>query len=88
MLFGLYKAKETYKDTQAYHKYDILIFKEALKLDELTENLRPELLLKEMNGTIPGKMVSQKWFHLVHSTFYSIMMQAVLCPLPNDEPNP
>ncbi|MDP3946537.1 MAG: hypothetical protein Q8Q51_11645 [Lutibacter sp.] len=48
VLFGLHKAKEANKDTQAYHKYDILIFKEELKLVELTENLTPDLLLKEM----------------------------------------
>ncbi len=48
MLFGLRIAKESNKDTQAYYKYDILIFKENLKLAELTGNLSPELLLKEM----------------------------------------
>lgn len=48
VLFGLHKVKETNKDMQAYHKYDILIFKEELKLAELTGDLMPELLLKEM----------------------------------------
>ena len=48
VLFGLSKAKESNKDTQAYYKYDILIFNEDLKLAELTGNLTPELLLKEM----------------------------------------
>lgn len=48
VLFGLHKAKEANKDMQAYHKYDILIFKEELKLAELTGNFTPELLLKEM----------------------------------------
>ncbi|HCE53481.1 MAG TPA: hypothetical protein DER05_00130 [Lutibacter sp.] len=48
VLFGLHKAKETNKDMQAYHKYDILIFKEELKLAELTGNFTPDLLLKEM----------------------------------------
>ena len=48
LLFGLRKAKDANKDMQAYHKYDILIFKEELKLAELTGNITPELLLKEM----------------------------------------
>ncbi|HEY9170445.1 MAG TPA: hypothetical protein VIN72_13205 [Lutibacter sp.] len=48
VLFGLRKAKEANKDMQAYHKYDILIFNEVLKLTELTGNLTPDLLLKEM----------------------------------------
>jgi hypothetical protein len=48
VLFGLNKAKESNKDTQAYYKFDILIFKEDMKLAELTGNLSPELLLKEM----------------------------------------
>lgn len=48
VLFGLHKAKEANKDIQAYHKYDILIFNEELKLADLTRNLSPDLLLKEM----------------------------------------
>jgi hypothetical protein len=48
VLFGLHKAKEANKDTQAYHKYDILIFNENIRLTELTGNISPELLLKEM----------------------------------------
>lgn len=48
VLFGLHKAKEANKDKQEYHKYDILIFKEELKLAELTGDLAPHMLLKEM----------------------------------------
>ena len=48
VLFGLHKAKEANKDKQEYHKYDILIFKEELKLAELTGDLTPDLLLNEM----------------------------------------
>jgi len=48
VLFGLHKAKEANKDKQEYHKFDILIFKEELKLAELTGALSPDLLLKEM----------------------------------------
>lgn len=48
VLCGLHKAKEANKDKQEYHKYDILIFKEELKLAELTGDLNPDLLLKEM----------------------------------------
>jgi len=48
VLFGLRKAKEANKDMQAYHKYDILIFNEDIRLAELTGNITHELLLKEM----------------------------------------
>lgn len=48
VLFGLHKAKEANKDMQAYHKYDILIFKEELKLVEISEKLTLDLLLNEM----------------------------------------
>lgn len=48
VLFGLHKAKEANKGRQEYHKYDILIFEEELKLAELTGDLTPDLLLKEM----------------------------------------
>jgi hypothetical protein len=39
MLAGLHKAKDANKDKQEYHKYDILIFKEELRLAELTRAL-------------------------------------------------
>lgn len=48
LLFGLHKAKEANKDTQAYHKYDVLIFNENIRLTELTGNLAPDMLLKEI----------------------------------------
>ncbi|MHB1148185.1 MAG: hypothetical protein ACYC01_11410 [Lutibacter sp.] len=48
VLFGLHKAKEANKDKQEYHKYDILILNENTKLAELTGDLAPDLLLKEM----------------------------------------
>jgi len=48
VLFGLHKAKEANKDTQAYHKYDILIFNKDVKLAELTGNITADSLLKEM----------------------------------------
>ncbi len=48
VLFGLHKAKEANKDKQAYYKFDILILNENTKLNELTGNLTPELVLKEM----------------------------------------
>jgi hypothetical protein len=48
VLFGLHKAKEANKDTQAYHKYDVLIFNENIRLTELTRNLAPDMLLKEI----------------------------------------
>ncbi len=33
---GLNKAKQTYKDTNQYYRYDIIIFKENVKLTNLT----------------------------------------------------
>ena len=48
VMLGLNNAKETYKDTIHYHKYDMIIFKYGNKLTELTGNLSPEMLLHEM----------------------------------------
>ena len=45
---GLNQAKETYKDTNQFYRYDTIIFKESRKLSELTGNLDPDKLLKEM----------------------------------------
>ena len=46
---GLNKAKQTYKDTNQFYRYDTIIFKESRKLSELTGNLEPDKLLKEMH---------------------------------------
>ena len=46
---GLNKAKQTYKDTELFYQYDMLIFKESTKLSDLTGNLEPDKLLKEMH---------------------------------------
>ena len=46
---GLNKAKETYKDTSQYFRYDTLIFKQDMQLTDLTGNLEPQELLKEMH---------------------------------------
>jgi len=48
VILGLNKAKETFKDTNLYYKYDIIILNNGTKLSELTGNLFPNLLLKEM----------------------------------------
>ncbi|WP_372770115.1 hypothetical protein [Lutibacter sp.] len=48
---GLAKAKETYKDTNQYYKYDMVILKEKDVLANLTGNLAPDLLLREMMGS-------------------------------------
>lgn len=40
--------KESLKDTNQYHKYDLGIFKVQKKLTELTGNISPELLIIEM----------------------------------------
>ena len=47
-IFGLNKAKEANKGTPDYNKYYMIIFREDRKLTDLTGNLTPELLLKEM----------------------------------------
>ncbi|NEW80119.1 MAG: hypothetical protein GZ086_12005 [Gelidibacter sp.] len=48
VILGLNKAKETFKDTNLYYKYDIIILDNATKLSALTGNIPPNLLLKEM----------------------------------------
>lgn len=48
VIAGLIKAKDTYKNTNEFHRYDMLIFKQNSKLTELSGNLTPELLLQEM----------------------------------------
>jgi len=50
VILGLNKAKETYKDTNQYYKYDTIIFKHEVQLTDLTGNLTPDLLIKEMIG--------------------------------------
>ncbi len=42
------RIKEKYKDTPEYYKYDTLIFKQNSLLTELTGNLKPNDLLKEI----------------------------------------
>lgn len=46
---GLSKAKQVYKDTELFYKYDMLIFKESMKLSDLTDNLESDRLFKEMH---------------------------------------
>jgi len=48
VLLGLNKIKETHNNTNQYFKYDMTIFKQDNILTELTGNLSPDLLLKEM----------------------------------------
>ena len=43
---GIKRIKE--KETGQYFKYDVLIFKHDSVLNELTGNLKPNLLLREM----------------------------------------
>jgi len=47
-LNGFNRIKEKYKDTQDYYKYDTLIFKQNTVLTDLTGNLKPNELIKEM----------------------------------------
>jgi hypothetical protein len=48
VIAGLTKAKDTYKDTDQYHRYDMIIFKQNQKLTDLFGNVTPEILLEEM----------------------------------------
>ena len=48
VILGLNNAKETYKNTKQYYKYDTLILRQEIQLSDLTSNLAPDLLLKEM----------------------------------------
>ena len=48
VILGLNKAKETFKDTNLYYKYDIIIMKNKMNLSELTGNKSPNLLLEQM----------------------------------------
>jgi hypothetical protein len=48
VILGLSRAKETYKDTNQYYKYDTIIFKHEVQLTDLTGNLTPDLLMEEM----------------------------------------
>ena len=41
VILGLNKAEETFKDTNLYCKYDIIIKKNEMNLSELTENISP-----------------------------------------------
>ena len=48
VISGLGRAKETYKDTNLYYRYDTFISKYNYKLSQLTQSQTPELLLREM----------------------------------------
>ena len=46
---GMNKAKETYKGTNQYYRYDIKIFKLSRKLSDLTGDSEPDKLLRDMH---------------------------------------
>jgi len=48
VIMGLNRAKESYKYTNLYHRYDITILKYDTKLSELTSSVPPDMLLQEM----------------------------------------
>ena len=48
VVHGLKIIKEKYKNTTAYYKFDVDIHKHQSVLTDLTGNLKPEDLLKEM----------------------------------------
>ena len=45
---GLNKSKEAHKGTDAYYKYDVSIFREEKRLTDITGNIKPSDLLKNM----------------------------------------
>ena len=49
IILGLNKAKNPYKGKELFYRYDTLIFKQNMKLTELTGNLEPNLLLQEIH---------------------------------------
>jgi len=50
--YGLQLAKETYKDSNLYYRYDTLISKYESQLSVLTSNDSPETLLYKMVSVI------------------------------------
>ena len=52
IISSLNKTKETYKDTNQYSRYDTLIFKENMRLTDLTGNLPPDNRLREMHRIV------------------------------------
>ena len=48
VICGLKRAKESYKDTNLYYRYDVKILKYDTKLSELTGSFPPDVLLQEM----------------------------------------
>jgi len=48
VISGLNRIRKTFKGTDQFYKYDIIIFKEDKKLTELTGNVAPGFLLEEM----------------------------------------
>ena len=48
VVHGLRVIKEKYKNTTAYYKFDVDIYKYQRVLTDLTGNLKPEDLLEEM----------------------------------------
>jgi hypothetical protein len=48
VIFGLSRAKESYADTNLYHRYDVIILKYDTQLSELTGSVPPDVLLQEM----------------------------------------
>ena len=45
---GLKKVKEANKKTDQFYKYDMLVFREEKRLVELTGNLKPHNLIREI----------------------------------------
>jgi hypothetical protein len=48
VIHGMRRLKEKFKDTPQYYKYDMDIFKHQMVLTDLSGNLNPEDLMKEM----------------------------------------
>ena len=48
VIIGLNKSKQANKGTDAFYKYDVSIFKEEKRLTDITGNIEPSDLLKNM----------------------------------------
>lgn len=48
VISGINKIKENYKNTPEFTRFDLIIFRKQRSLTELTGNIKPEDLIKEM----------------------------------------
>ena len=69
VISGLNRAKESYKDSNLYYRYDTIISKYTDKLSSLTQSQTPELLLREMLQVVEWDVIC--WFPSTSSSLLS-----------------